>query len=406
MAFLSGAAGMQIDNLQVRPPSTGRLFYGLLALTALSLAVASQLDYSQKEFVPGYLQVAGGEVRVVAPARGVVDFTVRPQGRVDKGDPVALIARDDRIARAGSVQQAQRALAAEKAESSSVELRESADALRSRQAALGRQRGFAMESINHAEHEVDTRRRTLTLEERRLERQKSLGDQGMVSAAALDQVRADVLQRAGEVQAAERTLAQARWQVSSLDAELATVSAELASRQGALKREQLDTQRQSLDLEAGSQLQVTAPLPATVTAWAVAQGDAVEPGQLLAKLTPRGAAMEVLLLLTPATVARVKPGQPVLLQLTAFPYQTYGLVQAKIDRIETSSLLADDTSLRGDGVQSGTLVRKAYARITNVPSSMGGLQALQQGMQLRAAVEVERKSFLAWMTWPLLKHLV
>lgn len=406
MAFLSGAAGMQIDNLQVRPPSGGRLFYGLLTLTALSLAAASQLDYSQKEFVPGYLQVAGGEVRVVAPARGVVEFAVKPQARVEKGEPVARLVRDDHIARTASVQQAQRALAAEKSESSAVEMRESSEALRARQAALGRQRGFAVESINHAEHEVDTRRRTLALEERHLERQKSLGDQGMVSAAALDQVRAEVLQRTGEVQAAERTLAQARWQVSSLDAELATVSAELAARQGALKREQLDTQRQSLELEAGSQLQVTAPLSATVTAWAVAQGDAVEPGQLLAKLAPRGALMEVLLLLTPATVARVKPGQPVSLQLAAFPYQTYGLVQAKIDRIETSSLLSDDTSLRGEGVQSGTLVRKAYAHITNVPRAIGGLAALQQGMQFRAAVEVERKSFLAWMTWPLLKYLV
>ena len=397
---------MQIDNLQVRPPSAGRLFYGLLGLTTACLAAAGLLDYSQKEFVPGYLQVAGGEVRVVAPARGVVEFATKPLGLVDKGQTVVLLSRDDRTARAGSVQQAQRALATQKAESSAIELRDSTDALRTRHVALDRQRSFAAESVSHAEHEVETRRRTLALDERRLERQKTLSDQGMVSAAAMDQVRAEVLQRAGEVQAAERTLAQARWQVSSLDADLAAVSAELASRQGALKREQLEAQRQTLDLDAGSQLQVTAPLAATVTAWAVAQGDAVEPGQLLAKLTPRGAPMEVLLLLTPATVARVKPGQDVALQLAAFPYQTYGLVHAQIDRIETSSLLAEDSSLRGEGVQAGTLVRKAYARITSVPRSMGGLPALQHGMQFRAAVEVERKSFLAWMTWPLLKHLV
>lgn len=397
---------MQIDNLQVRPPSAGRLFYGLLALTAMAVGGAAALHYSQKEFVPGYLQVAGGEVRVVAPARGVVEYSTQLLSPVDKGQPVAVLVRDDRIARAGSVQQAQRALAEQKAESSSIELRDSGAALQSRRGALGRQRGFALESVSHAEQEVETRRRTLALDERRLERQKSLSDQGMVSAAALDQVRAEVLMRAGEVQAAERALAQARWQVSSLDAELATVSAELATRQGSIKREQLDVQRQTLDLDAGSRLQVTAPLDAKVTAWAVAQGDSVEPGQLLAKLTPRGANMEVLLLLTPATVARVKPGQDVSLQLAAFPYQTYGLVRAKIDRIDSSSLLADDSSLRSEGVQSGTLVRKAYARITNVPAPMGGLTALQPGMQFRAAVEVERKSFLAWMAWPLLKHLV
>lgn len=227
----------------------------------------------------------------------------------------------------------------------------------------------------------------------------------MVAAAALDQSRGDMLVRAGEVQAAERALAQARWQVSSLDADLAAVGDELASRQGNYKREQLDVQRQTLDLAAGSQLQVTAPLAARVTALAVAQGDAVTAGQLLAKLTPAGAGMEVLLLLPPATIARVKPGQQISLQMASFPYQTYGLVKAQVDRIETSSLLADDSALRGEGVQSGTVVRKAYARITSVPAAMGGLPALQTGMQFRAAIEVDRKSFLAWMTWPLLKHI-
>jgi membrane fusion protein len=396
---------MQIDHIQVRPPSAGRLFYGLLSLTAIAAAGASMLEYSQKEFVPGYLQVAGGEVRVVAPARGVVEFSTKLLSQVDKGQPVALLVRDDQIARAGSVQQAQRKLADQKTVSSAAELRDSGAALHARQQALGRQRGFSVESVNHAEREVETRRRTLTLEERRLERQKTLGEQGMVSAAAMDQARADVLLRAGEVQAAERALAQARWQVSSLDAELATVSAELASRQGSIKREQLDVERQTLELDAGSRLQVIAPITARVTAFAVAQGDAVEPGQLLAKLTPSGAAMEVLILLTPATVARVKPGQTVSLQLAAFPYQTYGLVRAQIDRVDASSLLAEDSALRGEGVQSGTVVRKAYARITNVPAAMGGLKSLQSGMQFRAAIEVERKSFLAWMTWPLLKHL-
>jgi membrane fusion protein len=382
------------------------MFYGLLSLTAVAVLGAYFLDYSQKTFVPGYVQVAGGEIRVVAPARGTVDFSTKLFGSVDKGQAVARLRRDETVATAGSVQQAQRALAEQKAQTANLELQESVAALQSRHQALVRQRGFAVESAAHAEQEVETRRRTLALEERRMDRQKTLHEQGMVSAAAMDQSRGDVLLRAGEVQAAERALAQSRWQVSSLDADLATVGAELATRQGSYKREQLEVQRQTLELDAGTSLQVTSPVKAKVTAIAVAQGDAVEAGQLLAKLTPAGADMQALLLLPPSAVARIKPGQQVALQLEAFPYQTYGLVHAQIDRIESSSLLAEDSSLRSDGVQSGTMVRKAHAHITNVPTSMGGLSALQSGMQFRAAVEVERKSFLAWLTWPLLKHFL
>jgi hypothetical protein len=72
--------------------------------------------------------------------------------------------------------------------------------------------------------------------------------------------------------------------------------------------------------------------------------------------------------------------------------------------VDTGSLMSDDSSLRAEGVPAGTLVRKAYAKVTFVPAQMGGLAALQGGMQFRAAVEVERKSFLAWMTWPLTKN--
>ena len=396
---------MQIDNLKVRPPSVGLMFYALLSLTALSLLGAYFLDYSQKAFVPGYLQVAGGDVRLVAPTRGVVDFSVKLSATVEKGQPVARLQREDSVPVTGSVQQAQRALSAQKEQAAGLELQDSVSALRARQQAIQRQRDFAVESVKHAEQEAETRKRSLALEERRLERQNSLFAQGMVSAAAMDQSRADVLLRTGEVQAAERALSQSRWQVSSFDAELSTVGAELATSQGSFKREQLDAKRQTLDLDASSNLQVTSPLKATVTALAVAPGETVEQGQLLAKLTPKGAAMEALLLLPPAAVARIKLGQRVTLQLDAFPYQTYGLVQAEIMRIESSSLLADDSSVRHEGVAAGTVVRKAYANIINVPPAMGGLAALQTGMQFRAAVEVERKSFLAWLTWPLLKHL-
>lgn len=396
---------MHIDTIQVRPPSAGRLFYGLLALVGITVAGASALEYSKKEYVPGYIQVAGGEVRVVAPVSGVVEFSTALMSPVNKGEPVALLVRDDHLASSGSVQQAQQALAAQKAEASNIELRDSISALHARKQALMRQRMFAVESVSHADQAVGTTRRALAIAERSMARQTALNEKGMVSAAALDQSRGDMLVRSGEVQAAERALAQARWQVSSLDADIAAVGDELATRQGNHKREQLDVQRQTLDLAVGSRLQVTAPLKARVTALAVAQGDSVAAGQLLAKLTPAGSDMEVLLLLSPATVARVKPGQPISLQMASFPYQTYGLVQAKVDRIEASSLLADDSALRGEGVQAGTVVRKAYARITSVPAAMGGMPALQTGMQFRAAIEVDRKSFLAWMTWPLLKHI-
>lgn len=395
---------MSFETFAVTPPSAGKLCVGVLLLAAVSVYFADQLIYSQKEFVSGYLQVSGGELRVTAPMRGRVEFKVAPAGIVAKGDAIAVVHRNDSTPGAGESVAVLRQLNQSKVEAASTEHREAYAALNARKQALLRQRAFALDTAEHATKEVDSRKKTLELEERRLERQITLQSNGMVSAAAIDQARADVLQRRGEVQGAERSVGQARLQVAALDGDLNALEADQAARNGARAREQVDNQKIALAVEENALQQVSAARTSKVTALAVSQGDSVEQGQLLAKLAPTDSTLGALLLLPPAAIARVKPGQKVSLQLAAFPYQTYGLVQAEIERVDTSSLMADDSSLRTEGVPAGTMVRKAYARVTFVPAQMGGMPALQGGMQIRAAVEVERKSFLAWMTWPLLKH--
>lgn len=395
---------MSFDTFAVTPPSAGKLFTGLLVLVAVSVYSAERLTYSQKEFVSGYLQVSGGELRVTAPMRGRVEFKVSPAGVVAQGDAIAVVYRNENTPAAGASIAVLRELNQSKVDAASTEHREAYAALNARKQALLRQRSFAVDTAEHAVQEVEARKKTLELEERRLGRQLTLQGQGMVSAAAIDQAHADVLSRRGEVQSAERSVGQARLQVASLDGDLNTLEADLAARNGARVREQVDNKKMALAVEENALQQVTAPRASKVTALAVSQGDSVEQGQLLAKLTPTDSTLGALLLIPPSAIARVKPGQQLSLQLAAFPYQTYGLVKAQIERVDTSSLMSDDSSLRTEGVPAGTMVRKAYARVTFVPAQMGGMAALQGGMELRAAVEVERKSFLAWMTWPLLKH--
>ena len=394
---------MRPDTLSVRPPSTTRLFAGGLLLTLVAAVGAYNLDYSRKEFVTGYFQPVGGELRVTAPVRGVVEFAATPGTTLKQGQPLAIV-RNPLKAAAQDPLEARRALNSARAQVATVEASGALSALEARKQALLRQQALAKDSVAQAERELDARRKALQLDEKRLERQQQLQDQGMVSSAALDQVRAEVLLKRGDIASAERAVTQARWQVSSLEADLNTVTAEQTLRRGAAEREHLQLKQAGLDVDQDSRQVVTAATEGTVTVLATGNGDAVEQGQLLAKLAPKEGGLQALLLLSPTTVARVQPGQTVSLQLAAYPYQTYGLVQARIERVEAGSLLTDETALRGEGIQSGALVRKAYARVISVPARMGGLEKLQSGLQFQAAVEIERKSFLAWMVWPLLKH--
>lgn len=394
---------MNADSLNVRPPSAGLMVYGSLALLAVSAAAAYNLDYSRKELVPGYLQVEGGEVRVHAPVRGYVSFKATIGQPLSAGAPVASIQRSLSTP-GGDTSVAQRAIISDKIEVLSQEFRSSDDALAGRRAALLRQRQLAQATVDQSLQEANTRRAAMALEQRKLERQEALFAQGMVSGSGLDQVKAELLSRRGELQAAERAVTQAQWQVSSLEADISALDSERASRKGSWARGKLELASAGVQVDEAERVTVKTARPAQLSTLAVSDGDTVEAGQLLAKLAPAGAKLEALLLVPPGAVARVKPGQLVSFQVEAYPYQTYGLVQGRITRVEASSVLADETSLRGEGVPAGEVVRKAYAEIETVPSAIGGLAALQSGMQLRASVEVERKSFLAWLTWPLIKN--
>lgn len=393
------------DHLSVSPPSAGRLVAGLVAFAAVCALGASQLDYSQKEYVAGYLQTSGGDLRVVAPARGVVSYAVGLGGTLQAGQALATVRTAETLSSGRTLLDAQRGILSDKRASLQAELAAAGQALQGRAAALAAQRTMAQAAVAQAESEVATRRQYVALEEKKFARQRELHSQGFVSAPALEQAQTDLLSRKADLQNAERAVTQARAQVAALDADWAANQAQMSTQREQLQRELSGVEQATTEAQRMDAVSVVAPKAATVAALAAGAGDTVEAGQLLAKLSPRDAPMEALLLLPATAAGRVKVGQSVSLQLTAYPYQTFGLVEAEIVQLENAPLLAEETALRSSGVPSGTLVVKATARLKNIPARIGP-SALHSGMQFRAAVEVERKSFLAWMTWPLLKHFV
>lgn len=393
------------EHLSVAPPSADRIVTGLTAVAMLAMLGASQLEYSKKEYVSGYLQTSGGELRVVAPARGVVTFEVGLGASLKAGGALATVRTAETLDGGTTVLESQRSALAGKKASLQSELSLSGAALLSRAQALSAQRTMAQAAITQAEKEVTTRGQFLKLEEQRVARQRALHTQGYITKTALEQAEAELLGRKADLQNAERAVTQARSQVAALDAEWAANQAQLNSQREQLQRELRNVELASTDSLRQAGMSIVAPKAAIVAAVAANSGDTVEAGQLLAKLTPQGASLEALLLLPATASGRVKQGQTVRLQMTAYPYQTYGLVEAEITQVEQLPLLADETVLRSSGVPAGSVVVKAVARLKDVPTRIGSA-ALQSGMQFSAAIEVERKSFLAWMTWPLLKHFV
>lgn len=392
------------QHLGISPPSSTRLVGLLVVTVTLCVAGASQLTYAKKEYVDGYLQSAGGDLRVAAPARGVVRYAVRAGERVSAGQALARLDANEHLAEGGTLREAEAATLAGKRSSVQAELAGSLAALGARTQALQSQQALAQAAVRQAHAEVASRQQFLLLEQRKLARQGGLRAQGFISAPAVEQAEADVLARQAELLAAERAVTQAESSLAAVQAEQAAHASATGSVRQQLQRELLTLQQAGTQSRRDAGVTVVAPRPGAVAARATAEGDIVEAGQLLLRLAPSGASLEAVLLLPPAAAGRVVPGQAVALQLSAYPYQSYGLVQAQVTRVDTAPLLAGEAGmLRQAGLPAGAVVVAATARLTEVPAAIGKA-ALKSGMPFKAAVEVERKSFLAWMTAPLLKH--
>lgn len=151
--------------------------------------------------------------------------------------------------------------------------------------------------------------------------------------------------------------------------------------------------------------ELRAPVDATVLANAVSNGSTVLAGQLVSVLAVRNAPMQAVLHVPSRALAHLEVGQVVQLRMVAYPYETYGPIQAVIEKLEMAPVAPGDVPASARAAERDTFY-KATARLLLVPDqTIDGTQVkLQSGMRFDASVEVERRTLLAWVVWPLLKQ--
>jgi len=151
---------------------------------------------------------------------------------------------------------------------------------------------------------------------------------------------------------------------------------------------------------------MTVSVNTTVLSNAVSNGSTVMAGQLLSVLSVRYAPMQAMLFVPSRALAHMQPGKILQLRLTAFPYETFGQVQAVVERVELSTLPETDLAVTAAGDGGQDTYYKATARVLLAPQQTtdGIAVVLRSGMPLEASVEVERRTLLAWVVWPLLKQ--
>jgi membrane fusion protein len=387
----------------VRPIPARALVAGVSAIVMATALFAYFVEVASREYVKGWLVPVGGEIRIVAPYTGTLVDIAAPGTRLAEGEPVAVL-RDSRAADGSSVASVQANTLTLNEKSLTAEINALSSEQRNREANLLRQIELASSQVTQAQREGAVRREALELGKADLARNAKLVTAGFQSANKLEQLEGALRLQEADMLAAVRSEATAKAQLASFEAELSQ-----SRSRGDIAR--LEKERQRADLHAqqsvtGSAMraELAAPMAVVVLNNAATRGSTVQEGQLVSILAQQAARMEAQVLIPARAAAKVSVGQPIQLRLTAYPYEVFGAVDGEITQIDDAPLLPEESDKLRQAAGADAFVR-ATVKIILVPLDAKGLPLqLKSGMPLEASVEIERRTLLSWVMWPLLKH--
>ena len=379
------------------PPVSWQLLGGFLLLSIIAAAAfLATARYSKVTTVSGRLTGDRGVVRAVPARAGLVEQVfVREGQQVEAGTPLVRIA----IATPGSAASLEERRAASIAQREALLRARGPDVARVSAAAAAALRAEIVGARGEAASlaaQIAQQRELVRSAETELARARRVAARGFVSQR-------DVLVREELLATRRQGLSRLEQEHGGRRARIAAAEAELMRIEGelALERGDLATQRAALAGAAAadenaSSILVTAAEAGTVTGILVNRGDAVSPDRPILTIVPRGTRLQADLELPPTATGLIAPGQEVRIAVDAFPYATYGTVEATVGSVSGATVPVT----RPDGVAAEAFLVRATLRSQSV-EAFGRQQPLRPGMTVSARITTRSRSLLEWLFEPL-----
>lgn len=216
----------------------------------------------------------------------------------------------------------------------------------------------------------------------------------------------EAIEKERDLAAAERTIDAQRAAIAMSRQRLAQLHSAAAQR---LQSERVEARTQLARLEQelakaahrGTQLELRAPHDGVVKELAVrTRGSVVQPGAVLLTLVPDHEPLLAEVWLRNSDIGFVEAGMPVQLKLAAFPFQKYGLLAGRVQRIS-----ADATEPTPGqplpGAEAGPVFKAIVALDSQQLDARGERHRLSPGMAVAAEIHQGTRSVLEYLLSPI-----
>jgi membrane fusion protein len=393
--------GPALEGLSLRRPGAMMLTSFLALSLAVAGAYAATTSYARKQTTTGLLVPGAGIARVSAPRPGVVTALYVANGsQVAAG--AALFTLDSRQ---GMVDGG--TLEGHVAE------------------ALDRQVALLQDQLTDENLRLDHERRQLGYHLIGLaaERRAVVGQKVILEARAKTaQARFDAvgdLRRRGLITETDYRNREDAWlalrqEQAALDQRLAALddearheesnrhqlSGDSADRVAKLNAALADLSQRRAEASVQGATVVRAPISGRVSALQASLGQRVDPAKPVLALLPSRSDLRAELFVPSRAIGAVRQGQTVRLMYGAFPYQRFGAYRGVVTGVSESMLAADEVAgpVRPSEPSYRVTVRLERPTVRAFDRDI----ALQPDMTVRADIQLERRTLLAWLFAPVL----
>lgn len=260
------------------------------------------------------------------------------------------------------------------------------------------------ESLDLLEDEASIMRRRVNAARASLEARRTLRDRGLLADIVYRQHEESYLALVQQQQQLSGRLVANRQEQREVRDRQDSLRLEQESRRHELESEIRRKQHASRLLDSDALLAVIAPTDGVAGPVTARAGDVARPGSTLTTIIPAEVPLQARLYLSGSAMGLVEAGQPVQLTYDAYPYQTYGNHQGRVESVSSTTL-----DPREQRVMLPEIQEPVYQLDAALPEQTlvadGQAHHLRSGMRLRAEIVTAEMTLLAYMFDPLLRLL-
>lgn len=379
------------------PMSWHVIGFTLLAALAAAFIFFASAGYSRVETVDGTIALDPPVAEIVPSRPGrVAAVSVREGQKVKAGDPLARIRSDEETESGGMASQRVLGALDEQDRRLAAQAQLALAAAGEERSRLAAQMEGARREAASIETQIQAQRRLVQVAAAEYEEAQSVAAKGYISRRDLNQREAGVINRRQQLAQLEQTRIAKLAEAAQAQRAMAGAESSARSQAEAAGSNRAQLAQRQVETEARQGYVVTAPIEGIVTAVTAAAGQPADSHEPLMMVMPTGATPRAELYVPTRAAGFLKVGQEVRIAVDAFPYQSFGTLDARI--VEIASVPIPHAGPDGRPVPV-YLVTAELARPW--VEAFGRRQPLLPGMALTARIVTEKQNLLQWLFEPL-----